>query len=108
MGCVVWVQVPLPALFVKPRKSKIFSKIKGLRGFSLLTIFQKIKEIWAFLRKKVPKKVPKILTQSLYILAGKFHHISLLIRLSMTVYPLHDIVRTPATGTHDVTVRYAK
>ena len=23
----VWVQVPLPALFAKPRKSKIFSKI---------------------------------------------------------------------------------
>ena len=35
----VWVQVPLPALFAKPRKSKIFSKIKGLRVFSLLTIF---------------------------------------------------------------------
>ena len=40
----VWVQVPLPALFAKPRKSKIFSKIKGLRVFSLLTIFQKNKE----------------------------------------------------------------
>nr|DAE61327.1 MAG TPA: hypothetical protein [Caudoviricetes sp.] len=35
MGCVLWVQVPLPALFAKPRKSKIFSKIKGLRGFYL-------------------------------------------------------------------------
>lgn len=55
----VWVQVPLPALFAKPRKSKIFSKIKGLRGFSLLTIFQKIKEIRALLRKICPKKVPK-------------------------------------------------
>lgn len=40
----VWVQVPLPALFAKPRKSKISSKIKGLRVFSLLTIFQKNKE----------------------------------------------------------------
>lgn len=55
----VWVQVPLPALFAKPRKSKIFSKIKGLRGFSLLTIFQKIKEIRVFLRKICPEIVPK-------------------------------------------------
>ena len=59
----VWVQVPLPALFAKPRKSKIFSKIKGLRGFSLLTIFQKIKEIRVLLRKICPKKVPKKSTQ---------------------------------------------
>lgn len=44
----VWVQVPLPALFAKPRKSKIFSKIKGLRGFSLLTIFQKLKKLGYF------------------------------------------------------------
>ena len=55
----VWVQVPLPALFAKPRKSKIFSKIKGLRGFSLLTIFQKIKEIRVLLRKICPKLYPK-------------------------------------------------
>ena len=47
---------PLPALFAKPRKSKIFSKIKGLRGFSLLTIFQKIKEIRVLLRKICPQK----------------------------------------------------
>lgn len=54
----MWVQVPLPALFAKPRKSKIFSKIKGLRFF-LLTIFQKIKEIRVLLRKICPQKVPK-------------------------------------------------
>jgi len=30
-----------------------------LRGFSLFTIFQKIKEIRVFLRKICPKKVPK-------------------------------------------------
>ena len=47
-GNIVWVQVPLPALFAKPRKSKIFSKIKGLRGFSLLTIFQKLKKLGYF------------------------------------------------------------
>ena len=34
VGNYVWVQVPLPALFAKPRKSKIFSKIKGLRHVS--------------------------------------------------------------------------
>lgn len=56
----VWVQVPLPALFAKPRKSKIFSKIKGLRGLSLLTIFQKIKEIEKFAPKRYPKRYPKI------------------------------------------------
>lgn len=61
----VWVQVPLPALFAKPRKSKIFSKIKGLRGFSLLTIFQKIKEIRVLLRKICPKKVPKKVPKNL-------------------------------------------
>lgn len=61
----VWVQVPLPALFAKPRKSKIFSKIKGWRGFSLLTIFQKIKEIRVFLRKICPKIVPKKVPKNL-------------------------------------------
>lgn len=61
----VWVQVPLPALFAKPRKSKIFSKIKGLRGFSLLTIFQKIKEIRILLRKICPKIVPKKVPKNL-------------------------------------------
>ena len=61
----VWVQVPLPALFAKPRKSKIFSKIKGLRGFSLLTIFQKIKEIRGLLRKICPKIVPKKVPKNL-------------------------------------------
>jgi hypothetical protein len=61
----VWVQVPLPALFAKPRKSKIFSKIKGLRGFSLLTIFQKIKEIRVLLRKICPKIVPKKVPKNL-------------------------------------------
>lgn len=55
----VWVQVPLPALFAKPRKSKIFSKIKGLRVFSLFIIFKKIKEIRVLLRKICPKIVPK-------------------------------------------------
>ena len=57
----VWVQVPLPALFAKPRKSKIFSKSR-VCGV-LLTIFQKIKEIRVLLRKICPKivlkKVPK-------------------------------------------------
>ncbi len=55
----VWVQVPLPALFAKPRKSK------GLRGFSLLTIFQKIKEIRVLLRKICPKIVPKKVPKNL-------------------------------------------
>ena len=63
----VWVQVPLPALFAKPRKSKIFSKIKGLRGFSLLTIFHKIKEIRALLRKICPKLYPKRYTKICHI-----------------------------------------
>ena len=65
VGNHVWVQVPLPALFAKPRKSKIFSKIKGLRGLSLLTIFQKIKEIRVLLRKICPKKVPKKVPKNL-------------------------------------------
>ena len=44
----VWVQVPLPALFAKPRKSKIFSKIKGLRGFLYLQFFKKLKKLGDF------------------------------------------------------------
>ena len=54
----VWVQVPLPALFAKPRKSKIFSKIKGLRFFFTYNL-SKIKEIRVLLRKICPQKVPK-------------------------------------------------
>ena len=44
----VWVQVPLPALFAKPRKSKILSKIKGLRGFLYLQSFKKLKKLGYF------------------------------------------------------------
>lgn len=44
----VWVQVPLPALFAKPRKSKIFSKIKSLRGFLYLQSFKKLKKLGYF------------------------------------------------------------
>jgi hypothetical protein len=36
-----------------------------LRGFSLLTIFQKIKEIRVLLRKICPKKVPKKVPKNL-------------------------------------------
>lgn len=61
----VWVQVPLPALFAKPRKSKIFSKINGLRVFSLFIIFKKIKEIRVLLRKICPKIVPKKVPKNL-------------------------------------------
>lgn len=61
----VWVQVPLPALFAKPRKSKIFSKIKGLRGFFFTYNLSKIKEIRALLRKICPKKVPKKVPKNL-------------------------------------------
>ena len=61
----VWVQVPLPALFAKPRKSKIFSKIKGLRGFFFTYNLSKIKEIRVLLRKICPKKVPKKVPKNL-------------------------------------------
>ena len=44
----VWVQVPLPALFAKPRKSKIFSKIKGCGVFLYLQFFKKLKELGYF------------------------------------------------------------
>ena len=44
----VWVQVPLPALFAKPRKSKISSKIKGLRVFFYLQSFKKLKKLGDF------------------------------------------------------------
>lgn len=61
----VWVQVPLPALFAKPRKSKIFSKIKGLRGFFFTYNLSKIKEIRVLLRKICPKIVPKKVPKNL-------------------------------------------
>ena len=61
----VWAQVPLPARVAKPRKSKIFSKIKGLRVFSLFIIFKKIKEIRVLLRKICPKIVPKKVPKNL-------------------------------------------
>ena len=41
----VWVQVPLPALFAKPRKSKIFSKS---RVFLYLQSFKKLKKLGYF------------------------------------------------------------
>ena len=56
----VWVQVPLPALFAKPRKSKIFSKIKGLRVFSLFIIFKKLKKLGTFKKNLPPKLYPKV------------------------------------------------
>lgn len=61
----VWVQVPLSALFAKPRKSKIFSKSRVCGFFFLLTIFQKIKEIRGLLRKICPKIVPKKVPKNL-------------------------------------------
>jgi hypothetical protein len=52
----VWVQVPLQNP-VNPRFS-VKSRVCGV--FSLLTIFQKIKEIRVLLRKICPKRYPKI------------------------------------------------
>lgn len=46
----VWVQVPLPALFAKPRKSKIFSKVKSrvCGAFLYLQSFKKLKKLGYF------------------------------------------------------------
>jgi hypothetical protein len=44
----VWVQVPLPALFAKPRKSKIFSKSMVCGVFLYLQSFKKLKKLGYF------------------------------------------------------------
>ena len=44
----VWVQVPLPALFAKPRKSKIFSKSRVCGVFLYLQSFKKLKKLGYF------------------------------------------------------------
>ena len=44
----VWVQVPLPALFAKPRKSKIFSKSRVCVFFFYLQSFKKLKKLGDF------------------------------------------------------------
>ena len=61
----VWVQVPLPALFAKPRKSKIFSKIKGLRGFLFTYNLSKNYRNYGTFKKNLPKNVPKNVPKNL-------------------------------------------
>lgn len=48
VGNHVWVQVPLPALFAKPRKSKIFSKSRVCGVFLYLQSFKKLKKLGYF------------------------------------------------------------
>lgn len=48
VGNHVWVQVPLPALFAKPRKSKIFSKSRVCGFFFYLQSFKKLKKLGDF------------------------------------------------------------
>lgn len=44
----VWVQVPLPALFAKPRKSKISVKSRACGAFLYLQSFKKLKKLGYF------------------------------------------------------------